>query len=206
MQLYAQTPGRRAWQLTGDVFLVVWTVGWGLFAWGLHRATASLAGPGRSLERAGDDMSGHLREAGDTASGVPVVGGRLSTPFEGAGDASQALAAAGRQQQQAVADVALLLGISAFVVPVVLALLLWLPSRVRYVRRATAARRLLDSAADLDLFALRALAHQPMHLLARVSDDPVAAWRERDQQVVTDLARLEVRAAGLRMPDTGRIS
>ncbi len=39
-----------------------------------------------------------------------------------------------------------------------------------------------------------------MHVLARVSDDPAGAWRARDQAVVTALAELELRDAGLSMP------
>jgi hypothetical protein len=75
---------------------------------------------------------------------------------------------------------------------------------VRFARRATAGRRLVDSAADLDLFALRALAHQPLHRLAAVSDDPARAWRDRDRDVVVRLAALELRDAGLapdRLPE-----
>ena len=53
---------------------------------------------------------------------------------------------------------------------------------------------------DLDLFALRALARQPMHVLAKVSDDPAGAWRARDREVVTALAALELRDSGLSLP------
>jgi hypothetical protein len=66
------------------------------------------------------------------------------------------------------------------------------------VRRAAAGRALIDSAADLDLFALRALAHQPLHRLAVISDDPAAAWRERDPATVRRLAALELASVGLR--------
>jgi len=79
-------------------------------------------------------------------------------------------------------------------------LLLWLPRRVAFARRAGAARRHLDTAADLDLFALRAMARQPMHRLARVSDDPVAEWRRGDPARVRALADLELRDMGLRVP------
>jgi len=200
VQLYAQTTARRTGQLLGDLLLLGWVAVWALMARALHDATAALAAPGRSLERAGEGMSGKLRGAGESAAGVPVVGDELSTPIREAGSASEALAEAGREQQEAVLDLALLLGITTFAVPVALALLIWLPRRVRFARRATAARRFIDAAADLDLFALRALAHQPMHVLARISDDPAGAWRSRDEMVVTTLAELELRSTGLRLP------
>ena len=79
-------------------------------------------------------------------------------------------------------------------------LVTWLPVRVRFARRAGAAQRFLDSGADLDLFALRAMAHQPLHVLARITDDPAGAWRRADEPVVRRLAELELRAVGMRPP------
>jgi hypothetical protein len=58
----------------------------------------------------------------------------------------------------------------------------------------------VDAEADLQLFALRAMSNQPMHQLARVSDDPVAAWQRGDREVVHALAKLEMRSVGLRPP------
>ena len=82
-------------------------------------------------------------------------------------------------------------------------LVLHLPARIRFARRAAAGARLVDSAADLDLFALRALAHQPLHVLARISHDPARAWREGDREVTDRLAELELRAHGLAVPARG---
>jgi hypothetical protein len=70
--------------------------------------------------------------------------------------------------------------------------------RGRFVRRATAAQRFIDAAADLDLFALRAMARQPMRRLAAVSPDPTGAWRRGDQATIRSLALLELRDSGLR--------
>ncbi len=58
----------------------------------------------------------------------------------------------------------------------------------------------MDAGEDLDLFALRALAHQPLHVLARITDDPAGAWRRGDRAVTDRLAELELRANGLRLP------
>ena len=85
-------------------------------------------------------------------------------------------------------------------IPVLVALLGYVPLRLRFARRAGAARRFVDAGADLELFALRAMANQPMHRLAKVSDDPVSAWRSGDRAVVRALATLELRDVGLRPP------
>ena len=98
----------------------------------------------------------------------------------------------------AVEDLAWWLGLSIALIPVLAVGVFYVPARWRFAREATAGRRFIDASADLDLFALRALARQPMHVLARVHDDPAGAWRARDPGVVAALADLELRACGLR--------
>jgi hypothetical protein len=114
--------------------------------------------------------------------------------------ASQALAAAGRSQVAAVNRLSWVLGISIATIPILTVGVFFLPVRWRFAREATAGARFIDAAEDLDLFALRALARQPMHVLAKVSDDPAGAWRARDSEVVTALAALELRDSGLSLP------
>jgi len=118
-------------------------------------------------------------------------------PFDQASEAAEELAAAGRAQVRAAERLALWLGWSVALIPILGALLLYLPPRVRFVRRAAAGRGLVDSAADLDLFALRALAHQSLPRLAAISDDPAAAWRQKDTETIRRLAALELAAVGL---------
>jgi hypothetical protein len=201
MKLYADLGPRRAGQLTGDLLLVLWAVLWVSFGLAVYDSVAQLAGVGESLEDGGTSLSGNLGDAGRQAAEVPLVGDQLRTPFDRAADAAGALAAAGRTQQEVVGQIALLLGVGTALVPIALVALLWLPRRLAFVRRAGAARRHLDAAADLDLFALRAVAGQPLHRLAAVSDDPAGAWRRRDLGVVTRLAEIELRDMGLRVPD-----
>jgi hypothetical protein len=97
-----------------------------------------------------------------------------------------------------VEQLALLLGLSVALIPILIVSAIHLPLRWRFIRQATAGARFIDASEDLDLFALRALANQPMHVLARVSDDPAGAWRARDPDVVRRLAALELADAGLR--------
>ena len=129
-----------------------------------------------------------------------MVGDRAQGPFDGAGGAADGLAGAGRAQVEAVDSLAFWLAASVALIPIVLLLALHLPRRVRFVRRATAGQRFLDSRADMDLFALRAIAHQPLHVLARLDDDPAGAWRRGDRAVVDQLAALELHSVGLRVP------
>jgi hypothetical protein len=100
----------------------------------------------------------------------------------------------------AVSDLAFWLGLIVGAIPILVMLAVYLPQRWRFVREATAGQRFVDASEDLDLFALRAMARQPMHRLARVSDDPAGAWRRGDADVVRALAELELRDTGLAPP------
>jgi hypothetical protein len=200
MKLYADAPVRRSLQVTGDLLLVVWVVCWLKVADIVHESTLALAAPGRRIEAAGGGLAERLREAGSAVGDIPLVGDDVRTPFDGAGSAADQIAAAGTSQVEAVQHLAFWLGVCVAVIPIAVMLVGYLPRRWRFVRQATAARRFIDSSADLALFALRAMANQPMHRLARVSDDPVAGWRDRDPRVIRELASLELEESGLRVP------
>ena len=200
MKLYSDVGRQRVGQLVGDLMLVGWI--WLCVELGqlVFRVTNALGAPGRKAAEAGDGLAGDLRRLSEPIGKVPVVGDQLRSPVDGAAGAAGKLAEAGRDQAQAVEQLAYVLAGVTIGLPVLFAVLIWVPRRIRFARRATAARRFIDSAADLDLFALRAMANQPMHKLAKISDDPVSAWRERDQEVVTALATLELRSTGLKPP------
>lgn len=200
MRFYAQSPLRRTWQVLGDAMLLVWLAVWLLVADVVHEAVSALATPGEQLQESAASLGERLRGAGETVSGLPLVGDDVATPFRGAGSAADRIAAAGAQQAEAADALAFWLTLTVALVPTLLALALYLPRRVRFVREATAGARLVDSSADLELFALRALTRQPLHRLATVSDDPVAAWRSREPDVVSALAALELADAGLAPP------
>lgn len=204
MKLYADAPAHRLRQVTGDLLVVAWVWVWIRLASVVHDATLSLARPGEEISQAGNGLAARLRAAGAAVEGVPVVGDEIRAPFDGAGGAAQRIAAAGDAQVEAVGDLAFWLRLCVAAIPILLALAVYLPLRWRFVREATAGARFVDSSQDLDLFALRAMARQPMHRLARISDDPAGAWRAGDPDVIHRLAALELRESGLRMPSRGR--
>ncbi len=129
-----------------------------------------------------------------------MIGDNIRAPFEKASEAGAALRGAGEAQVHAVDKLATFLGVTIAVMPILILLILWAPIRVRFIRQATSAQRFIDAAPDLDLFALRALARQPMTQLARIHDDPAGAWRAKDPAIVHALASLELRETGLRPP------
>jgi hypothetical protein len=164
----------------------------------LHDLVEKLAVPGQKLESAGSGIADNLADAGHRVDNVPAVGGALATPFEKAADAARAIADAGHQQQQVVGDLALALSLALLVFPLGLALFVWLPLRIRWIRRAGAAAALRAAPAGRDLLALRALATQPLRRLAALGPDVAESWRRGDDSTVDALAALELRGLGLR--------
>jgi hypothetical protein len=201
MKLYADAPVRRSLQVLGDVLLVVWVYLWVRIALVVRDATLGLAEPGQRIADGGTTLAEQLRGAGKSVGDLPLVGDEVRGPFDGAGGAAERIAAAGESQVEAVETLAFWLGVSVGAIPVLIVLAVYLPLRWRFVREATAGARFVDSTDDLDLFALRAMTRQPLHRLARISDDPAGAWRRRDPEVVRALAALELRDSGLSVPE-----
>ncbi|MBA3524766.1 MAG: hypothetical protein H0T85_09495 [Geodermatophilaceae bacterium] len=201
MRLYAQTPVRRTAQLAGDLALLAWCVGWILVGGFVHGLVGELAGPGRTIENAGRDFEGSMREVSAAVGDVPIAGDALQAPFETARGVGDTLIRAGQQQQDTVASIAFWLALVIALLPIAWALSRWLPRRVRWSREATAAGRLVG---DTDLFALRALSRMSLPELARFGPNPAAAWRAGDDQVIRALAAAELSRLGLRVATAHR--
>lgn len=202
MKLYAAAGPRFARQIVLDVLFGCWVIGCIWLGNVVHDGTLTLATPGERVASSATSLSGSLSDAGDSLGGVPVIGDGVAVPFDSAAAASDSLAGAGEASARAVQRLAFWLGLAVALVPILLLGHRYLPGRVRFVVDATAAQRLVDESVDLELFALRALTTQPLHVLVRVSPDPAGAWRRGDREVITALAALELRASGLRAPTT----
>jgi hypothetical protein len=200
VKLYADIPARRTRQLAGDLWLVAWTILWIWVAVRLHELIMNLATPGAAIAAGASDLATSIDSAGETISGVPLVGDSLGAPFDGMSAAARSIAAAGQTEADAVSTLAMFLSVSLAILAFASFAAFWVPIRIAFVRRASAAQRFVDANEDLDLFALRAMARQPLHVLARISDDPAGAWRRGDQSVIHGLASLELREEGLKPP------
>lgn len=200
MRLYADLPLRRTGQVAADLGVVVWCLVWaGIGRW-VHDLVMGLAGPGHRLEAAGSGFADTMTRAGGQVDDLPLLGDRVAAPFVTAAESGADLERTGRELVSAVEQMATVLGWTTALVPIAIVGGWWLLRRWRFVRRASAAQRFIDADADLDLFALRALAHQPMEVLAAISNDPTGAWRRGEADVIRALGSLELRSVGLRPP------
>jgi hypothetical protein len=198
MRFYAQRPFRLFRQLFADVFVIAWVVLVVLVARAAYDLVERLQVPGRALVDAGDAIRAAFEGAAGTAAGVPIVGDDLARALGTGGGAGTSLANAGAGQVQTVHDLATGASVGIVVLGAVPVVLLWLTLRVRYARAARSAMAVRSI--DTDLLALRAMTHMPVRRLLAVSDDPAAAWRRDDRDVVRGLAALELRSLGLRAP------
>jgi hypothetical protein len=198
VRIYADRAGTTLRQFIADLIVVAWLAFWVWASIWVYDKVSNLAVPGKKIENAGTGMAGGLSDAGNKVGSVPAVGGSLSAPFDRAADAANALADAGRAQQAAVHNLALALVALILVVPLGLALLGYLPLRLRWMRRASLAVALRQRATGRDLLALRALTRQPLRRLLAIHPDPATAWRDHDTKALNSLAALELRTLGLR--------
>jgi hypothetical protein len=204
MGIYAKRPAKMIGQLFGDGFVVAWTIGWAVVAIFVHRVIDTLATPARETARTAIRLAENFREAAAEAAKVPVAGGQLRRPLDSAAVTLGTLIDSANDQVVSIERLALIVAWLVFLIPVTIVVALWLPRRIRFYRQARASQVFLDSLADLDLFALRAMAAQPLYVLAEISDDPVQAWRSGDREVINKLAEVELKRNGLQLPATLR--
>lgn len=199
MTWYADRPSRLARQLLADLLAVAWVWFWVDLALGVRDGVLRLRAPGDGLVSAGQGLSDTFRDAADRARDVPLVGGRLAEALGRGQDAGGSMVGAGQTQVEAVETTAQWLAVALIALPVAFLLISWLPLRVRYARRAGAAKRLRDTGRE-DLLALRALNELSLRHLAAFDGDPVEGWRRRDPEIIRALAARHLAAAGLRAP------
>ena len=204
-KLYAEVSRFRNRQLLQDAALLVWSYLWIRVGMHVHDLVMRLAGPGETVERAGVGLSGTLADISSKVGGLPLVGGSLQAPFAAAGEAGAALQRAGLAQQEVVQDLAQWLGVLLAVIPISYVAYRYLPDRWRWIREAGAASTLRIDAEDLHLFALRAVARQPLYELQRVAPDPAAALAKGEYEALAalELGSLGLNASAARLRGTG---
>jgi hypothetical protein len=200
--MYADRLTTAVRQLLTDIFIVIWVYLWIRAAFWVHAMVLKLGVPGEKLQSSGTSLADNLADAGGKVGRVPLVGGELTKPFNGAADAARSLADAGRQQQEIVGNVALIVALTVVALPLALVLFGWLPLRLRWMRRAGVASRVRNEPAGKDLLALRALAGRPLNQLTKLGPDIAQSWRNGDAAAVDALAALELSDLGLK--PTGR--
>jgi hypothetical protein len=198
VKMYADRLPTAIRQLLTDMLVVVWVYTWIRAGFWIHDTVLKLGVPGQKLEGAGTGLADNLADAGGKVGRVPLVGDELTAPFTRAAEAARSMADAGRQQQEIVGNLSLTLALLVVTMPLAVILFVWLPWRLRWMRRAGVASAVRNQPAGRDLLALRALATQPLNKLSKLGPDIAQSWRNGDASAVDALAALELKDLGLR--------
>jgi hypothetical protein len=186
--------------MLADVFVLAWVGGWIWLGLQVHDTVERLRGPGDRMVSAGSSLQDVFTSAAASAGKVPLVGGSLANALGPGVQAGATLANAGSGEIDTAESLALWVPVALVLGPVLIALAIWLPLRIRYARAAAAAKRIARLEGGDDLLALRALSRLPLRSLARVSGDPAGDWRRGRHKVIEELSTLEQNALGLRPP------
>lgn len=199
MKPYSDFSARRTRQIIADVCALLSI---GVFIWLgviVFQIIDGLSRLAIELQNAGAGFKETMTEVGETLGGIPIIGGGIRVPFDGASGAGGALENAGQSAQATVHQVATSAGLATALLPIAIVLVVWLIPRLRFARRAAAAEALVKAGAPLELLALRALSGRRVTHLLEIDRDAVGAWRRGDARVTRELAALELRAAGVRL-------
>jgi hypothetical protein len=200
VKLYSDFPARKLRQIIADVIALSLIAGAIWLGVSVHSLVMELATFGVQVETAGEGFSQTMEDVGDRFAGVPLLGSGVERLFDDASGAGGGLADAGRTGQAAISNLALGLGWAIGGLPSVMVLMLWLPARIRFARGAAAVTRLLSQEGSLDLLALRALTTHKLEALNALAPGAAAGWRHGDVDTIRQLAALELKSSGVRVP------
>jgi hypothetical protein len=204
MRYYPNIPGRRAAAIATDAAVLLSIV---LFCWlgfKVHDVVDDVAVLGRGVESSGVAVQDGFASAAGAVENVPLVGEQLGGDLRDAGEHSGGeVAAAGREGEDRVNDMATLLGVLTFAIPTVLVLTGFAPRRVAQVRALTAASRALhepEASGHRRLIAMRALFSLPYGDLMRHTSDPFGDLEAGRYEALLEAAYED---AGLQWRPTG---
>jgi hypothetical protein len=143
----------------------------------VHDAVDELAVLGTGVKDAGGAVTTGFDDAGDAVSGVPLVGDELGEALSEAGEATGGpVEEAGREGEEAVHDLALLLALLVFLLPTGVYLWQVAPRRLRQIKTLSEASRALGgelTPARRQALAMRAAFGLPFGRLLRHTPDPI---------------------------------
>jgi hypothetical protein len=160
-----------------DALVVTLLVLFALVGLAVYGAVESIAVLGTGVREAGASVSGGFDSAAEAIDGVPLVGDALGGALRGAGEGTGGnVEELGQQGEDAVEQLATILGLTTFALPSLVLLALYLPSRLELARRMTAADQVLGGDASLErrrLVAMRAAFSLPYGQLLTHTRDPL---------------------------------
>jgi hypothetical protein len=177
VKLYPSQPAARRRTLVSDLLALLLILLFAVLGLKVYDAVDELAVLGTGVKDAGGAVTEGFGAAGDAVSGVPVVGEELGDALGQTGEATGGpVEEAGREGEDAVHDLALLLGLLVFLLPTAVYLWQVLPRRIRQIRTLSVTSRALGgemTPARRQALAMRAAFGLPFERLLRHTPDPI---------------------------------
>ncbi|MFC0359749.1 hypothetical protein CYJ76_00195 [Kytococcus schroeteri] len=205
MAWYSSAPAHRSVQVLSDLAMAGWTLLWVLVGRAAHHHVLERFAPAERLVESGDRINDGVQGADQRLSDLPLVGDLASGVLDGLLGVGDPVTETGRELLASGERLADTMWLAVTGLPVLTALLVWLPVRLHFAVRSAATAANLRRVDDPEaLLALRGLATLPVGTLASIDRDPVAAWRRGDEEVVHELARAQARELGVQLPQRSR--
>jgi hypothetical protein len=198
MRIYPDTADDRGRAVAKDALVLLTLIVLAWTALKVHDTVDRLAVLGTGVRDSGEVVQKGFEEAGEAASGIPVVGGDVENALSDAGSGTGGeVAQAGSDGEDRIHDLANLLGFLFFAIPASILLIATLPGRISQFRDLNATDRLLDLTSEdrRRLVAMRAAFSLPARELARHTRDPLGDLAAGHYDPLIDAAYDE---AGLR--------
>ena len=202
IKIWSELPIARLKEQVADVATLLWVVFWGSIAWRLFQFLAGFAEAGRTIRAGGETMVQSGRDLGESLAGLPLVGSQVRDIARDAfGGAGRPLSDFGRELEQFILVVAVVLALLLALVTLGPWLTRYLPWRWARLQRVRAAHRAIRTAPDMTdasierTLAMRAVTRLDYSTLLQYTSDPLGDWAggRHDR-----LARAELASVGLR--------
>jgi hypothetical protein len=143
-----------------------------------HSEIVGLGQVGTGVADAGAAVSAGFSAAASALGDVPIVGGALKHALQSVGSSSGGAVTTAGQRAKADADrAAIVIGVLTFLVPALVLLQCYLPSRLRQIRQMNAIRHAFDPQTEVGyrrLIAQRAALTLPPEQVLQQTSDPYA--------------------------------
>jgi hypothetical protein len=182
-----------------DIAVLLWTLSWLAVAVGTGAVIWKLSSIGGTLTQSGEAV-GSAADALRVLGNLPLVGETPRRLADEAGATAGQVIAEGRTVTTRLRQLAVLLGLMVFLVPVTPVLALWAPVRLRRGRDARMIRKALSDGAGAPLdryLAHRAMASLPFAEVRAAFEDPEGRLTAAQERALADA---ELRRLGLRRP------
>jgi hypothetical protein len=201
-KLYPDLPLPRLGYIVADLIVLFWIAAWVFVGNAVYNAVMTLSIIANGVITTGQKVNDAVNEVQQSLSNVPLAGGGLHDALTPLHRIPAWLIVQGHDELQAIQQLAWILAVIVAGVPLLAALLVFIPWRIRKTSGFRNLDRLLHTpgassvTATMQVLAARALYTLPYDRLLHYSADPIGEWRAGRHY---NLARAVLAEEGLEM-------